>query len=116
MNIQEIKQNILSTEIEITRLEKEMEDFDKSDYFTEGDYKDVLNENTVTVCGMEYGEGNVLYEVDTVAFRCGFNDWVDSLDNEEVQEYRDLQDELDEAKDVLSNLQSELEEAESEEE
>lgn len=31
----------------------------------------------VSVCGYEYEAGRVLREMDPIAFRCGFNDWID---------------------------------------
>lgn len=31
----------------------------------------------VSVCGYEYEAGCVLREMDPIAFRCGFNDWID---------------------------------------
>ena len=44
-------------------------------------YEEMLDdcEGPVELCGMTYSASHVLREVDPVAFRCGFNDYVDSL-------------------------------------
>lgn len=39
---------------------------------------------TVELCGMTYSASMVLREVDPVAYRCGFNDYVDSLTEDET--------------------------------
>ena len=41
-------------------------------------------EGPVELCGMTYSASEVLREVDPVAYRCGFNDYVDSLTEEDV--------------------------------
>lgn len=47
-------------------------------------YDEFLNETapsgegTVNVAGYDYEVARVLREVDPVAYRCGFNDWLDS--------------------------------------
>lgn len=53
------------------------------DYELEELYKDFINETTETVkiWGMEYDPATVLYEVDPIAYRVGFNDWLDGLDD-----------------------------------
>jgi hypothetical protein len=43
-------------------------------------YEDILDsEGPLTLAGMSYARSYVLREVDPVAYRCGFNDFVDSL-------------------------------------
>lgn len=58
------------------------------DYDLEERYDDMLNEcyGTVTVAGMEYETSRALYELDPVAYRCGFNDWIDSELGETIEE------------------------------
>jgi hypothetical protein len=41
-------------------------------------------EGPVELCGMTYSASQVLREVDPVAYRCSFNDYVDSLTEEDV--------------------------------
>ena len=53
------------------------------DYELEELYKDFIDETTepVKIWGMEYSPSQVLQDVDPIAFRVGFNDWLDTLDN-----------------------------------
>ena len=53
------------------------------DYELEELYKDFIDGTTPTVniWGMEYEASRVLQEVDPIAYRVGFNDWLDSLDD-----------------------------------
>ena len=46
-------------------------------------YEEMLDEcyPTYNFNGMEYTAGTILKECDPIAFRVGFNDWLDSLDN-----------------------------------
>ncbi len=42
-------------------------------------YNEMLDsEGTVTVAGMEFYPSRILEELDPTAYRCGYNDWVDS--------------------------------------
>ena len=49
-------------------------------------YDEMLDdcEGPVTLCGMTYSASQVLREVDPVAYRCGFNDYVDSLTEDDI--------------------------------
>lgn len=51
-----------------------------SDDTLEDIFEDHLNDTygTVYVCGMEMRPGSLLREVDSIAFRESFNDWIDS--------------------------------------
>jgi hypothetical protein len=53
-----------------------------TDYELEDLYKEMLDEcyPPVKVAGMEYETSRALYELDPIAYRVGFNDWLDSLD------------------------------------
>jgi hypothetical protein len=53
------------------------------DYELEEQYKEMLDEvyGMVKVAGYKYETSRALYELDPVAYRVGFNDWLDSLDN-----------------------------------
>ena len=54
-----------------------MKAYEKPLELTDDEYKDVLNDiyPDVTICGMEYSQGDILAEIDPVAFRCGKNDY-----------------------------------------
>jgi len=49
-------------------------------------YEEMLDdcEGLVELCGMTYSASNVLREIDPVAYRCGFNDYVDSLTDDDI--------------------------------
>lgn len=53
-------------------------------------YEDFLNEvhGTVEICGITYDAGRAFKMIDPIAFHCGFNDWLDSvqadMDDEEA--------------------------------
>lgn len=51
-------------------------------------YDDMLNEcyGTVEIAGMEYETRRALAELDPIAYRCGFNDWIDSELGETIEE------------------------------
>ena len=51
-----------------------------SDYDLHERYDEMLDEcyEPVTVTGMEYQTSRALRELDPIAYRCGFNDWLDA--------------------------------------
>lgn len=57
------------------------------EYQTERELHDafdaMLDETTerVSLLGMTYAPSDVLKNVDPIAYRCGFNDWLDSMDD-----------------------------------
>lgn len=44
-------------------------------------YEDMLNDcyGAINICGITYDAGRAFKEVDPIAFRCGFNDWLDEV-------------------------------------
>lgn len=51
-----------------------------SDYQLDKMFADFLDEiyGEVEICGHKYQSSSVLEEVDPIAYRCGFSDWLDS--------------------------------------
>lgn len=51
-----------------------------SEYDAYHQYDEMLNEcyPTVIVCGYEFDPARALKELDPIAYRCGFNDWLDA--------------------------------------
>jgi hypothetical protein len=49
-------------------------------------YEEMLDdcEGPVELCGITYSASHVLREVDPTAYRCGFNDYVDSLTDDDI--------------------------------
>ena len=75
----------------------EIDDYDAYD-------KSLDSEGTVTVAGMEFNPSRILEELDPVAYRCGYNDWVDSdqsdledaIENEDYSEIEWIEEPEDE--------------------
>lgn len=78
-------------------------------------YRDVLDESgSVEVGGLSFMPSDIIEKLDPVAFRCGVNDYADSLINETITdeidgEYYDLR----EAQDIVDEVETELEELEN---
>lgn len=51
---------------------------------SDSEYKELLNEiyGSVTVCGQEFNQGDMLEDADPTAFRCGKSDYESQLDSE----------------------------------
>lgn len=51
---------------------------------TENEYKEFLNDiyGSVTVCGQEFDQGDLLEDADLVAFRCGKSDYESEIQSE----------------------------------
>ena len=62
---------------------------------------------------LTYSPSHVLKNVDPTAYRCSLNDFVDSLDVEESDEYKALQEEIDQLKSDIEDLESEIEDLEN---
>ena len=92
----------------IAEIKRELEYFEIDQDKHEEEYKELIDSNgPVVICGVKYCASRILGEIDPIAYRCGLNDYVDSLDVTEDEEYKKLESELEE-------LESELEELESE--
>jgi hypothetical protein len=78
-------------------LQSDMEDFltdlrswepDPEDF--DGMYRDMLDSvyGYTDVAGMQYVTSQVLEKIDPVAYRCGRNDYIDALEDTELNKYR----------------------------
>ena len=75
-------------------------------------YEDMLDgDGDVTVCGYSYSPSRILKEVDPVAYRCGANDYADSLEKDNFADYRELQEALEDAESALADAQEALDAA-----
>ena len=111
MNIEELKKAIEEKKREIEAKQKEVDNFeiDPDDYAEE--YDDILNEEgDVKVAGLTFSPAQIVKELDSTAYRCGLNDYVDSIDKTELTEYMDLEEELEALENELTDLENELEE------
>ena len=90
----------------IGQLNNKIENFEIDPDDHEDDFDEVLDEGgAVVVGGCEFLPSRILRELDPVAYRCGLNDYVDSIDLSDDANYCDLCDEL-------ADLEAELEEVE----
>jgi predicted nucleic acid-binding Zn-ribbon protein len=116
MKIDELSKAIEAKKEEIKAKQKEIDNFelDVDDYVEQ--YEEMINETneTVKIGSLEYEPAYVLKEVDPTAYRCGLNDYVDSIDKTELTDYMDLEEELEELENELTDLENELEEKEGE--
>lgn len=96
---------------EVNELKGNLEAFDKSEVASEDEFDDMLDEQgDIEIVGIRYNPSNVLKNVDPAAYQTEFNNWVDSLDEESFPEYVEMREELEEAEDILADLENELEE------
>jgi len=79
-------------------------EIDPDDYIDE--YDDMLDElGDVTIGTLSYSASRVLEEIDPVAYRCGLTDYVDSIDLDDIAEYRELVDERDTIQDEIYDIE-----------
>ena len=84
------------------------------------DYEDQFDESLddsipeIEIGCLTYSPSYVLKNVDPTAYRCGLNDFVDSLDVEDSDDYKALQSEIDDIQDEIDQLQSDIEDLENE--
>ena len=115
-----IKDAIAELEQAIADKQKEIDDFDKSEYVSYDQYDDMLDgySDPVTLGGLVYEPSFVLKRVDEVAYNNGYNDYVDSIDESDILEYQELEAELEALQEDLEVLEDEeqamLDESESE--
>lgn len=117
-SIEQVQDRIEKLQSDIDDKRAEIDAFEVSDYVSESDYDDMLDEcyPEVECAGLTFNPSRILAELDPVAYRCGYNDYCDSIDPETISEYGDLHDELEELEDELMDTESELEQLESESE
>ena len=88
-------------------------ELDEGDY--EESYIEMLDcEGTVDVCGMGFYPSRILSELDPIAYNCGLSDYVDSMDKEENEDYKELVEELESVESEIITLEEEIEELENE--
>ena len=107
--IRKIKTLIADKEKQQDQIEYDPDDF--ADQFDES-----LDESIpeIEIGCLTYSPSYVLKNVDPTAYRCGLNDFVDSLDVEDSDEYKALQEEIDDIQEEIDQLQSDIEDLEGE--
>ncbi len=67
----------------------------------------------IEIGSFTYLPSRVLKNVDPTAYRCGLNDFVDSLDVEDSDDYKALQEEIDQLQSDIEDLENEIEDLEN---
>lgn len=100
----------------IKAVHKKMDCFDVSEYYDEDMFiEEMLEEyGTVNIVGYEYNAIDALYELDNTAFREMFNNHLDTLDKGGFDEYKELEEELEELENELLEIDDEMEQLENE--
>ena len=85
---------------------QEMDDYEIDPDSLEESYKDWLNEMEEMPNGWDYSD--VLERMDPIMYRCGLNDYADSFDKEEFQDYKELLEEYEEFDNINDQLNDEI--------
>ena len=85
---------------------QEMDDYEIDPDSLEESYKDCLNEMEEMPNGWDYSD--VLERMDPIMYRCGLNDYADSFDKEEQDDYKELQEEFEEFDNINDQLNDEI--------
>jgi peptidoglycan hydrolase CwlO-like protein len=125
--IKELSDKMLELALKRDSIQESMDSFelDPDDY--EDEYIKLLNDEypDVDICGYSWNPVYILRERDPTAFRCGLLDYVDTLDVTESEEYKEMEDDVDDLnyeidtigedilklEDEIDELEDELEEA-----
>ena len=91
--------------------QKEIDCFDVSEYYDEDMFIDEMREEygTVNIMGYEYNAIDALYELDNIAFREMYNNHIDTLDKNDLEEYQELAEELEELENELLDIEDQIE-------
>lgn len=101
--------NIDELKDELEALREDLENFEINQDDYEEQYCEMLDEiSTVEIGSLSYNPSTVLREVDPTAYRCGLNDYVDSLDIADSEEYQELEE-------TIIGLENEIEGLEEDE-
>jgi len=124
MNLLELQNELVINQENLTELETKLQsmDNDKMSYFEDEiteQYNDLLNEQYSEMvdalpfyCG---SAANLCEDKDPTFYRCGLNDYADSVDVSSFQEYQDVQEEIETLESNIEDLESEIEDLENEE-
>jgi peptidoglycan hydrolase CwlO-like protein len=110
--IEDINNEIEALKEQISDKQEEINNFDKAEHLSDEKYAEMLDDvyGKVNICGYTYCSSYALEKVDPIAYRCGFSDFADSMENEDFEEYNELIEELEELENELNELNEELEE------
>lgn len=92
---------------QIADLENKIDNFEIDEDKYDENYDEGLDEiyGEIMIGNISFLPSRILKELDPIAYRCGFSDYIDSLDIEDDEEYQELQTELEEVKEELAELE-----------
>jgi chromosome segregation ATPase len=112
--LSEFKENLSHLREELVNKQREMENFEVE--IGDDQYNEWLDEiyGDVEIAGFSYATGHALKELDPTAYRCGKNDYADSLDKEDDPGYQLLQEQVEELESEISDTEEQIEALEQE--
>ena len=107
MTAEEKAIQIAALKKQIADLENKIDNFEIDEDKYDENYDEWLDEvyGEIMIGNISFLPSRILKELDPIAYRCGFSDYIDSLDIEDDEEYQELQTELEEAKEELAELE-----------
>ena len=93
--------------------QQEQSELDPDDFADQFD--DLLDESgTVEAGGYSFYPSRILKELDPIAYSCSLNDYADSVfDASETDDYKALQEEIDQLESDIEDLENEIEDLEN---
>jgi DNA repair exonuclease SbcCD ATPase subunit len=103
---EDIINEIEALEEQISDKQEQINNFDKAEHLSDDRYAEMLDDvyGDVNICGFTYCSSYALEQIDPIAYRCGFSDYADSMENEDFEEYNELVQELEELENELNEL------------
>lgn len=97
----------------ISMKQKEMDCFDVSQYYDEDDYKRDVREQ-LGIADVIGGYGSfyhidILFEMSYTTFRTMYNDYTNSLDKSDFEEYKEREEELEDLENELLEIEDQIE-------
>lgn len=107
MTEQEKAIQIAALKKQIVELENKIDNFEIDEDNYDEKYDKWLDEiyGEIMIGNISFLPSRILRELDPIAYRCGFSDYIDSLDIEDDEDYQELQTELEEVKEELADLE-----------
>lgn len=96
--------------------QRAMDYFDVTDYYDEDMFIEEMEEawGYVEIMGMQYSAVDTLRKVDSIAFREMYNNHIDTLDKNDLEEYRELEEDLEELENELLEIEEKIEQLDNE--
>ncbi|EOK9195622.1 hypothetical protein PST17_RS13950 [Escherichia coli] len=107
MTAEEKALQIAALKKQIAELEDKIDNFEIDEDKYDDKYDEWLDEiyGEIMIGNISFLPSRILKELDPIAYRCGFSDYIDSLDIEDDEEYQELQTELEEVKEEIAELE-----------